>query len=600
MQRFCSPPHQDIKKQCNDLPLGLMELFNGLDRNLEQDWEFYTRPFLNGLRPDLVLLNKNRGILIFQVLRYIQSDLQVAVATKSNQLTTIKREIREIYCPRIGGANKYDGIQSILVFADAPKDFDIVNLKSLAQTLKYHHLETVEKCSADLSQNPPEWLKNSPALSAELCQDLKNWLLEPHFSELERAPLDFRKNPQQQEAIKNRTRSGYRRITGPAGSGKSLIIAAKAAELALLNKNVLVLTFNITLIHYLNRLFFRYMKYNLPTAVISHKVVFINYHAFCKRLLGHLSEYNALWKSYFNGLGNDSYDAAESVSKRDLLDDQIPNLLMAEKDSHFGTKYDAILVDEAQDFAPKWWESVRSLLMPGGEALLCADATQDTYGKAKSWTDATMTGAGFLGNWMRLKISYRMPQKLTQIASDYAKRFLPPELCDLPEPDPQMEFHDCDLRWIQTGSQSLEKVASEEIMNIAAKIKDPSFAISDTTVVVDSISLGLKIAEKIGKSGMKVVHTFSQNQRRGRDLKMAFAMEHAPVKMTTPHSFKGWETRALVIVISKFESLRDRSIFYSSITRVKWHPKGSYLTVVSAADETRIYGSTWPSFDAVY
>ena len=77
-------------------------------------------------------------------------------------------------------------------------------------------------------------------------------ITEPDFSSTQRTPLPLDTN--QRSLAETRTDTGYRRIKGPAGSGKSLVLAARAARLANEGKSVLVATFNITLWHYLRDL----------------------------------------------------------------------------------------------------------------------------------------------------------------------------------------------------------------------------------------------------------------------------------------------------------------------------------------------------------
>ena len=59
--------------------------------------------------------------------------------------------------------------------------------------------------------------------------------------------------------------------------------------------------------------------------------------------------------------------------------------------------YDAIIVDEGQDFQISWWQALRNFLSDNGEMVLAADPTQDLYGTASNWTDEAMVGAGFSG-----------------------------------------------------------------------------------------------------------------------------------------------------------------------------------------------------------
>ena len=87
--------------------------------------------------------------------------------------------------------------------------------------------------------------------------------------------------------------------------------------------------------------------------------------------------------------------------------------------------YDAVIVDEGQDFTEEWWQTIRQVLKPDGEALLAADVTQDLYGTANFWTDEPMPGAGFSGDWYKLKKVYRLPGKIHEFANAFAETFLP-------------------------------------------------------------------------------------------------------------------------------------------------------------------------------
>jgi hypothetical protein len=118
-----------------------------------------------------------------------------------------------------------------------------------------------------------------------------------------------------------------------------------------------------------------------------------------------------------------------------LLDDEIPALASEAVEQPGAAKYDAILVDEGQDLRPHWWSALRKALVPGGEMMLVADATQDVYGTAKAWTDEVMQGAGFRGGWAQLDVSYRLPPTALEMARDFAQRFLPAETAQLPEPE---------------------------------------------------------------------------------------------------------------------------------------------------------------------
>jgi hypothetical protein len=93
-------------------------------------------------------------------------------------------------------------------------------------------------------------------MTPDLANDFRAWLREPEHAATQREPLPL--NADQQRIATTRTRTGYRRVRGPAGCGKSLALAARASQLAGEGKDVLVVSFNITLLHYLRDLAVRY------------------------------------------------------------------------------------------------------------------------------------------------------------------------------------------------------------------------------------------------------------------------------------------------------------------------------------------------------
>jgi hypothetical protein len=120
---------------------------------------------------------------------------------------------------------------------------------------------------------------------------------------------------------------------------------------------------------------------------------------------------------------------------------------------------------------------------------------------------------------------------------------------------------------------------------------------ADITFLADSGKLGKQVAEEIERRGVHVIHTFAQNNREARRLKLAFFMGDARMKATTLHSFKGWETRALVLYVGHAKGPQALATIYAGMTRLKRHTEGSFLTVVCSASELELYGRTWPQFE---
>ena len=386
-----------------------------------------------------------------------------------------------------------------------------------------------------------------------------------------------------------RTASGYRRIKGPAGSGKSLILAARAAKLADEGKSVLIVTYNITLWHYLRDTVVRV----LMSGKSINNVSFSHFHYWCKGAC-----YDAGWDDAYDSLFRNLPESGESRQHAltRLLEEDLPALAIRAMSEPGAQRYDAVLVDEGQDYHPSWWAALRTACKPGGEMVLVADATQDVYGTAKAWTEEVMTGAGFTGGrWAQLGVSYRLPPAMLDLATAFAERFLPGDTIDIPRPEQgSLALYPCNLRWIQCEAADAQEHCVRAAISLMHETGKAGLANADITLLTANMALGESVVLDLEEFGPKVVQTFAGNKREQRRSKMGFYMGDARVKATTLHSFKGWETRALVVHVDHAESPESLALIYAGLTRLKRSVEGSWLTVVCSASALKEYGATWP------
>ena len=81
--------------------------------------------------------------------------------------------------------------------------------------------------------------------------------------------------------------------------------------------------------------------------------------------------------------------------------------------------FDAVLIDEGQDFKEEWFKFIRLFLTENQEALIAIDEKQNVYGREKM----KLKGVGS-GKWGILKKGYRLNNLHSKIANDFSKRFL--------------------------------------------------------------------------------------------------------------------------------------------------------------------------------
>ena len=358
-----------------------------------------------------------------------------------------------------------------------------------------------------------------------------------------------------------------RRVRGPAGCGKSFGLAARAASLAAAGRQVLVLSFNVTLSNYLRTLVnARCQEYGANSTLVT----VTSFHGLCHRIVDDAQRAGVELTCPPH---RDEFDALVIKAEQALSEESMP-------------RFDAVLIDEGQDFTLEWWNLLRHhVVRSDGEMLLVADPTQDVYEK-QSWTDnERMLGAGFSGPWTELKGSYRMPGDIVPIANAFAQRYLTGErlsgevLAD--HDDVVQRSSTTQRRWFNIDrSRELGGSIGHEVVRLL--VENPTLSPRDVVFLCENHDDGVDAVEEIETAGYAVHHIFSKHKPARAMRKRRFWPDADGVKGCTVHSFKGWETPALVMGIRRSES--SRRLAYVAMTRIAGRASGSvgYLSVVNS------------------
>lgn len=381
------------------------------------------------------------------------------------------------------------------------------------------------------------------------CERLRVHLREPELVREQSLPLTL--SDEARSVERNRGRAEIRRVRGTAGSGKSLALAARAATLAAEGKSVLVLCFNITLAHYLRDLAARHSR---TTGASIRSIHFTHFHGFCQHVV-ETHDPDLRWGRDLKRL----VATAEDICRKD-----------AER------RFDAVLIDEGQDFNADWWNFLRNHVRRArGEMLLVADVAQDLY-EAAAWTEEqSMQGCGFRGPWATLQHSYRLPPDVIPIAREFAERFLPSDDYQLPiVPEDHPGLKDASEPTIRSwrNLSPTDDLATQVVLEIDRLVRSvPNLAIGDIAFLTETHSVGLQVANSLRSKDFDVAHVFTKDEGRERQSsKKRFWGGSPGIKGCTIHSFKGWEARAIVLVISRSKSARR--LAYVALTRVKGDP----------------------------
>ena len=358
-----------------------------------------------------------------------------------------------------------------------------------------------------------------------------------------------------------------RGVAGAAGTGKSFALTARAARLAAAGEQVLVLCFNLTLAHRLRRLVVeRCAEYGANPALVTCT----SFHTLCARIV------------------DDA--AAAGIVASEPARGTWPEKIVAKTEevlrSGFECSYDAVLVDEGQDFRVQWWSLLRELVLrDGGEMLLTADPTVDLYGKSSWSTPSTLASAGFTEPWIEMTGSYRMAPELVDATSRFAREFVTADAL-LPVVPADQEAVVGEVApgagtWCDIGRVADLGV---EIGRAVVRLLEetPGLAPRDVVYLCEYHHDGLAAAEVIEAAGHPVHHVYSRDPDERQRRKSRFWPEADAVKGCTVHAFKGWESPAVVLGVGMEQ--RSRRLAYAGMTRVTSTRRGvgGHLVVVSA------------------
>lgn len=384
-----------------------------LRRELADDWSVYVQPFLNGDEPDLVALNSYAGVIVFEVKDYAEGAYSAEdgawrvhdtrgthrIASPVDQINRYRRNIVGLYCPEIGEEVDQDlrnlaTIRLVLYFHRMKGDTERNLCRGAHQTLIV--LGSNELRAGALREKCREVRTGeSRIMRPQWAQSLAAWLNPPrHLEEHGRVELTP-EQPRHAQPTESR-----RRLRGVAGSGKSLVLAHRAAARAARGERVLVLTFNITLANYVRDLMRRATPYRHDVAIIAH------FHEFCRLAL---DKANCPIPHHPNP--QEYFDTILPSGVEDALRSGVPESL----------RFDGIYIDEGQDFRRNWFElCTRFLRAENSEILLVADYAQNLYERESNWTE-DMRGLGFRGPWGRLSQSHRLPRRVREAAWEFAR-----------------------------------------------------------------------------------------------------------------------------------------------------------------------------------
>ncbi len=350
---------------------------------------------------------------------------------------------------------------------------------------------------------------------------------------------------QEQEQMAKSIGDGHRVFAGVAGSGKTVLLVARAKLLSAQapEKRILLLCYNRALGTYLRAAF--------AGDPAFRNIQVFTFHAWAKERTG-ISPYQQ--------------EPFESYERR-----LIAGLLHETAAAAETSRYDAILIDEAHDFAPDWFRCCVQALRtdPAGDLVIAVDGAQSLYGRTRSFTWKSV-GVSALGRSKRLGVNYRNTQEILDLAWEVAQAIQP-------EGD-ESEAHvrvkpEKAVRSGPAPTYRACKTEGEEqavIANLVRSFQEADIPDRDIAVLYAKQG-GKRMDSLVGKLRLTVDVAWitDPDNRVARDRFMAMP----GVRVSTIHSAKGLEFPAVILCAvdqlpgQAEEESSDANLLYVGLTR---------------------------------
>ncbi len=569
------PEYEVIKKLFTKPEEGEMFLLDFLKDNLSDEYEVFFQSSISGMFPDVIILHKGHGMMIIEVKDWrlssylFDNDMsgEWSVITERGlykidrspleQVLYYKKLFYNDYSLKLNfqcaiNSKCYDLIYTAVFFYNQ-SSFDFVKREKIYRAnhvlvLGRNDLKDVFKELCSKSSYFGE--KHTKYFNDDIYYDIQRLLLPSEISRekiflredltLDSKQLAYATSPDKEVLLKNM--NGFKRkIRGFPGSGKTLTLVNRAVNIILKHKiPVLIIVFNITMVNKIHDLLTIFCE----DKIFRKQIEVTYYHKF---ILNYSNKYNISIKK-----GDNDYD---------IWIDSFPK------------KYPAILIDECQDFRKTWIDCIHNLLQDNGEMLIVADERQHIY-SIDNWDmeDSQKIYTGIGGQWPKnFNFLYPYSSKMQYIIKMFKNRFI----LDDDQPvlfkgnNDKSVFHylyDINISHKQIFQLCEKCISTYRVNN------------NDFSIVGFDISMLRLLDEEFNRHGVKVSRVFesqyeydelfnrySKNHEKflmrlrslRRTYRFGFYNESGKIKISTIHSFKGWRTKFIVLILNDTLSCKE-------------------------------------------
>jgi len=421
--------------------------FRTLKTFLPDDYIVYFEPEIQGKRPDFVIIGPDLGLLVLEVKDYTKNTLfqlnheEWHIVTTSGDQAVIKSPIKQARdnmflvvdvlkkdknLIQLDGKYKFNlkfpyghGVVFTRLYA---KDFIKEGIYSVIEPKLCLTRDEIDPEKEEFSEEilmekilnmfvVPYRLKEP--LSLEDINAIRYHLFpEVRISAEFKAPVpyqdqlllslhDIKTMDFHQENLAKQIGDKNRLIRGVAGSGKTIILASRAKMLSKQNPDwkILILCYNISLANTIQQMINHMVSepedlfdFDPSNKMVQNQNIIVrNFHSWLK-----------------NDLKMKEHQLGQMIEKIERNEAILPT-------------YDAVLIDEGQDFEADWLRLVSLLINAETQSLLLVeDRAQDIYKRKRSYLQDT--GFSFQGRSKVLTINYRNTAQIVKFAWDFYRK----------------------------------------------------------------------------------------------------------------------------------------------------------------------------------
>jgi len=562
------PEFQNIKNLKQAPTAGELHALKIL-KSLPDHYEVYFQPFINGYNPDIIIIRKHYGVLIIEVKdwklmhyridgddNWILKKENIQIKSPIKQLEAYKNNLYNLSVPALLRGKikdkKYYGIVQTAVYFHDEKSVSLNrNLKPFIFCPVFGNdnfsVETLINDKYILRKHPNKLFTN------EIYQEFHR-VLKPSFHTIEQTQQVNLTKKQERLAI---SKEKHQKVRGVAGSGKTLVLAQRAVNSHIRHgESVLILTFNITLRNYIHDNLNRVRKeFNWKYFHIIH------YHAFI------ISEKN----------------------NHNIKNSNFSDINLFENVKNKIKKYKSIFIDEIQDYQEEWIRILKKyFLVDNGELVVFGDEKQNIYDKQLD--DNKKPNTTIKGAWTKLDQSFRLSNKILKLAEDFQSKFFA-EKYEIDKAIPKQQMIDFKQESIEYYKLD-EKDTLVNLSNfLIGKFKENSIQPQDLCILAQSNILLRGLDFELRKATDQKTYTTFETQEMceyleeekklsekefqkeirtiRRNKRFNFWMNSGGIKLSTVHSFKGWEINALFLIIDSKSTYETDEIIYTALTRCR-------------------------------